>query len=140
MKKVISLLALLFLFNACSLDNGDDYMLELLPVESADVPAAFEMGKTYQITMHYNRPTTCHGFNTVYYEKSVESDPIKNIRTIAIESKVIQSGNCQETPNNVTDYTFNFLVTSDDPYVFRFWQGKDDNFEDVFLEIEVPVN
>lgn len=139
MKKIISLVVLFFLFNACSVDNREDYLLKLLPVESVDIPAEFEMGKTYQITMHYNRPSTCYGFNSVYYEKSVESDPVRNIRTIAIESKVAQRSDCQDTPNNVTDYTFGFQVTSNDPYVFRFWQGKDDNGEDVFLEIEVPV-
>jgi PBP1b-binding outer membrane lipoprotein LpoB len=140
MKKIISLFVLFFLFNACSIDNGEDYSLELLPVESVEIPTEFTFGKTYQITMHYNIPSTCHSFNSVYYDKTIESVTNKNIRTIAIESAVAQRNDCHTTTNNMTDYTFNFLVTSDEPYVFKFWQGEDDNGEDVFLEIEVPVN
>ena len=35
---------------------------------------------------------------------------------------------------------FNFIVLYDEPYLFRFWAGKDENGNDEYLEIEVPVN
>ena len=36
-------------------------------------------------------------------------------------------------------YTFNFYVTSNGSYIFKFYQGEDTNGQDVFLTIEVPV-
>jgi hypothetical protein len=132
MRRIISLLALFFLFNSCSTD-GTNYTFELLPIQSVDLPAEFTLGQTYPITVHYNLPTSCHFFNQLYYDKNL------NVRTIAIESAVAEQNNCNETPNDASTYTFNFYVTSNGSYIFRFYQGKDTNGEDIFLEYEVPV-
>jgi hypothetical protein len=141
MKKIVSLLALFFIFNSCDTSNDSpNYLFELLPVESVDIPTEFTLGGTYDITMHYKKPTTCHFFNSLYYEKSINSDNTKNIRTIAIEDAVLQSDNCQDTPDNMVEHTFKFTVTSDKPYIFKFWQGQDTAGNNIFLEIEVPVN
>jgi hypothetical protein len=40
----------------------------------------------------------------------------------------------------MAEYSFNFQVTSTKPYIFKFWQGKDTEGNNIFLEIEVPVN
>jgi len=137
MKKIVSLIALFFIFNSC--DTGNDapnYLFEILPIESVDIPAEFTLGNTYHITMHYKLPTTCHYFNTIYYNKNL------NVRTVAIESAVAQRNDC-------TDYTaeqgnaeasFDFLVTSNGSYIFKFYQGQDANGNDLFLQYEVPVN
>lgn len=135
MKKIISLVALVFLFNACSRDDGDSYTLELVPIESVDIPSQFTLGQTYPITVHYNRPTSCYYFNKLFYEKNL------NIRTIAVENVVLESNNCEPligTSAAVTE-TFNFIVTSNGSYIFKFYNGKDTNGEPIFLEYEVPV-
>lgn len=134
MKKIVSLIALVFLFNSCVPDDQTDYLFELLPVESVEIPTEFTMGEVYQIKMYYRRPTTCHFFNTIYYNKDL------NIRTVAIESAVKQVGDCQElTEDNLVECSFNFEVTSNGSYVFKFWQGQDDQGENIFLEYEIPV-
>ena len=135
MKKIISLVALVFIFNSCTPDEGNNYLFELLPVESVDIPTEFTMGQTYQIKMYYRRPTTCHTFNTIYYDKDL------NTRTIAIESAVRQSSDCQplSEETNLTECSFNFLVTGNGSYVFKFWQGKDEQGNNIFLEYEIPV-
>jgi hypothetical protein len=133
MKKILSLLALFFLFNSCSTDYGNDYLFELLPVQSVEIPSEFTLGETYPIKVYYIKPTTCHSFSSLYYVKDL------NIRTIAIENAVLQGGNCEDTPNDLVEYTFDFLVTSNGSYIFKFWQGKDANGENIFLEYEVPV-
>ncbi|TBX71278.1 hypothetical protein EZL74_01865 [Flavobacterium silvisoli] len=140
MKRIISLIALFFIFNSCSTDNGDSYLFELLPVTSVDMPAEFTVGGTYQITMHYKRPTSCHFFNGIYYDKKVDPETSKNIRTIAIENAVAQKSGCQTLTNNEVEYSFNFQATSTNPYIFKFWKGKDADGNNVFLEVEVPVN
>ncbi|WP_333876315.1 hypothetical protein [Flavobacterium sp.] len=134
MKRIISLIALVFVFNACSVDDGNDFLFELLPVESVDIPTEFTMGETYQIKMYYRRPTTCHSFNTIYYNKDL------NVRTIAIESAVRQASYCEElTENNLVECSFNFLVTSNGSYIFKFYQGQDEQGNNIFLQYEVPV-
>ncbi len=137
MKKIIPLIALFFIFNSCSTDNGDNYLFELLPTESVDIPSEFTMGNTYPITIHYKRPTTCHYFNTIYYKKGNGSE--SNVRTIAVEDAVAQRNNCQELTNEMATYTFNFLVTGNGSYIFKFWQGKDTDGNNIYLEFEVPV-
>jgi len=133
MKKIISLLVLLFLFNSCVPEDGPNYTFELRPVLSVDIPTEFTLGETYEITMHYNRPTTCHFFNNIYYEKNL------NVRTIAVENAVKESNNCMETPNDATTCSFNFLVTSNGSYLFKFWRGKDEQGNNLYLEYEIPV-
>lgn len=134
MKKIISLIALVFLFNSCSPDEGTNYLFELLPVESVDIPTEFTLGETYEIKMYYRRPTTCHSFNTIYYNKDL------NIRTVAIESAVRQTNDCESlTEDNLAECSFNFLVTSNGSYIFKFYQGKDEQGNNIFLQYEVPV-
>ncbi|MFN3752847.1 hypothetical protein [Flavobacterium sp.] len=134
MKKIVSLIALVFLFNSCTPDNGTNYLFELLPVESVDIPTEFTMGEIYEMKMYYRRPTSCHTFNTIYYDKDL------NVRTIAIESAVRQEDDCQElTEDNLVECSFNFEVTSNGSYLFKFWQGRDDQGNNIFLEYEIPV-
>ena len=134
-KKIVSLLALFFLFNACSLNDDTQYLFDLLPIQSVDIPTEFTLGETYPITVHYTVPTSCYHFNTLYYDKNL------NVRTIAVENAVAQLNNCQElTPSNgARTYTFNFYVTSNGSYIFKFYQGKDAQGNNIFLEYEVPV-
>ena len=135
MKKIISLIALFFLLNSCSTDNGPSYSFEVLPILTVDIPAQFVLGETYPITVHYNRPSTCHYFNTLYYEKDL------NIRTIAVETAVEQRNDCQDLSitNGASEYTFNFYVTSNGSYIFKFYNGKDDQGNNIYLQYEVPV-
>lgn len=134
MKKIASLLVLLFILNSCSPGDETSYSFELVKIDSVEIPAEFALGQTYPITVHYTLPTSCHFFNTLYYDKNL------NVRTIAVESAVENRNNCVETPNSTGTYTFNFQVTSNGgTYKFRFYQGKDESGQSVFLEYEVPV-
>jgi hypothetical protein len=135
-KKIIPLLALFFILNSCSPGDDTQYLFKLMPIESVDIPAEFTLGETYPITVHYTMPTSCYYFSSFYYDKDL------NIRTIAVESAVEQRDNCQDlnAAAAADEYTFNFEVTSNGTYHFKFWQGKDDQGNDIFLEYEVPVN
>lgn len=134
-KKIISLLALFFIFISCSHGDDTQYSFKLLPVESVDIPAEFTLGETYPITIHYTVPTSCYYFSSLYYDKNL------NIRTIAIENAIAQRNNCQDlsAADVAKTYTFNFYVTSNGSYIFKFYQGKDDQGNNIFLEYEVPV-
>lgn len=135
-KKIVAFLALILIFNSCSTDtHGDNYTLKLMPIESVEIPTEFTLGQTYPITVHYSKPTTCHYFNNLYYEKDL------NKRTIAVECAIKDVTTCQELTGDaaIGDYTFNFYVTSNGSYIFKFYQGDDANGLPIFLEYEVPV-
>lgn len=134
-KKIVSLLALFFILNSCSPGDDNQYSYRLIPIESIDIPAEFTLGETYPITVHYTAPTSCYYFSSLYYNKDL------NVRTIAVENVVEQRNNCQDlsATDGARTHTFNFYVTSNGSYVFKFYQGKDDQGNDVFLEYEVPV-
>ena len=134
-KKIIPLLALFFILNSCSPGDDTQYSFKLMPIESVDIPAEFTLGETYPITVHYTAPTSCYYFSSFYYDKDL------NIRIIAIENAIAQRNNCQDlsAADGASTYTFNFYVTSNGSYIFKFYQGKDDQGNNIFLEYEVPV-
>ncbi len=118
---------------ACSVDDTQDFNLEILPVESVDIPDSFTLGQTYPITVTYLKPSTCHLFREFYYAKE------NNIRTVAIIDYKYLNHDCEDLENELVEATFNFNVTSNGSYIFKFWQGEDADGVDQYLTIEVPV-
>ena len=135
MTKLLALSLALILCASCSLDNGNEtnFRDEFLPVESVDIPSEFTLGETYPITVTYLRPTSCHFFRDFYYLKNL------NERIIAPKTIVYENDNCETLENVLEEATFNFIVTSNGSYIFKFWQGEDANGDDQYLTIEVPV-
>jgi hypothetical protein len=134
MKRLIIISLLLILFASCSLeDKGLDYNLEILPIESVEIPESFTLGETYPITVSYLRPSTCHTFKEFYYLKN------NNERTVAVINYDAIDNNCVDLTDELAEATFNFIVTGNGSYIFKFWQGVDENDEDQYLTIEVPV-
>lgn len=114
-------------------DNSLNFYYETLPVESVDIPAEFQFGNTHEITLTYLRPTGCHVFNDFYYLSEL------NQRTIAIITTVFPDQNCETFEYEEVEATLNFGVNNTEPYVFRFWQGLDDNGIDTYYVVEIPV-
>jgi hypothetical protein len=135
MKKLFLLGFLICSVFSCSTDDGNstDFFYETLPIESVDMPLEFQYGSTHEITMTYLRPSGCHVFNDFYYLSEL------NQRTIAIITTVFPDQNCETFDNEEVEATFNFRVNDIDPYVFRFWQGEDENGNDIYYVVEVPV-
>ncbi|NMH89261.1 hypothetical protein [Flavivirga algicola] len=134
MKKFVVLCFTVLLFASCTVDDDrQNFSFEILPVESVDIPSEFTMGETYPITVSYFRPTTCHTFKEFYYLKE------NNERTVAPINYVFERDNCEPLQEELVEAKFNFIVTSNGSYIFKFWQGEDTDGEDQFLEIEVPV-
>lgn len=134
MKKLLALSLVLLFFVSCSVDNDSpNYSFEVLPVESVDIPTEFTLGETYPITVKYLKPSTCHVFKEFYYSKDL------NERTVAPITLVYEGNTCEPLVDVEDEATFNFIVTSNGSYIFKFWQGEDTNGEDQYLTIEVPV-
>ena len=135
MKKIIFLLLIAISLTSCSLedDPSNDFYYDILPVESVDIPEEFELGQTYEITVTYLRPTTCHVFNNFYYESEL------NQRTVAVVTSVYTNNDCLPLIDEEVEATFNFMVNNNGTYVFKFWQGEDENGNDLYYIVEVPV-
>lgn len=134
MKRIFLLGILLAVFLSCNpSDDGPDFNIEILPIESVEIPDEFEMGEVYPITVSYLRPSTCHFFRNFYYERD------SNERTVAVINSVLLSEECEDLEDEIVESTFNFIVTSSGSYIFKFWQGEDSNGENQYLTIEVPV-
>ena len=136
MKRLIIISLSLNLLASCSLDNNgldNNYNLDILPIESVNMPESFTYGETYPITVSYLRPSTCHSFKEFYYLKN------DNERTVAVINYDFIAHNCEDLTDELVEATFNFIVTRTDSYVFKFWQGVDENDVDQYLTIEVPV-
>ncbi|MEP3837337.1 MAG: hypothetical protein ABJM36_06795 [Algibacter sp.] len=134
MKNLLVLCLTLLLCVSCSIDDdATSFSFEILPVESVDIPDEFELGEVYPITVTYLNPSSCHAFKEFYYLKE------NNERTVAPITYVFDQNNCETFENQETEATFNFKVTSNGSYIFKFWQGEDADGETQYLTIEVPV-
>ncbi|MGR7812843.1 hypothetical protein [Lacinutrix undariae] len=135
MKQFLVLCLLIMSLTSCSVsdDSNDSYNYDFLPIESVDMPEQFVHGETYEINLSYIRPTGCHVFNNIYYQ------PNQNQANIAIINTVYTNQDCQQDLNELVDVSFNFKANSYDNYVFRFWQGEDENGNDIYYIVEVPV-
>ena len=133
MKKLIFYCAFLCILTSCSLSEDDPkYHFEILPIESVEIPNEFTLGETYPITVSYYKPSSCYAFNDFYYSSEL------NERTIAVINTVYDDQACTQALE-LTDATFNFMVNNNGSYIFKFWQGEDDNGEDIYYTVEVPV-
>ncbi|MCB0444489.1 MAG: hypothetical protein R2812_10695 [Gelidibacter sp.] len=134
MKRLILVCVLALSFISCSVNNDDtnDFYYEILPIDSVDIPSEFTLGQTYQITVSYYKPSGCYVFNDFYYASEL------NQRTVAVINTVYPNQTCTQEPV-LTEATFNFMVNSNGTYVFRFWQGEDENGNDLYYIVEVPV-
>lgn len=118
---------------SCELpDEGLRVSYDVVAIDSVQLPATFNFGETYDIPVFYKRPTSCHvfeGFN-------ITAD--LNIRAISTVLARLDSGNCVDE-NLTEEQTIRFRAASNGSYVFRFFNGLDDNNDPIYLEYIVQV-
>ena len=134
MKKIALFIVLITSFISCSIDNDNpSYTYHILPVDSYVVPTSFTLGQTYSIKVKYQKPTSCHLYQGLYYDKNL------NTRTIAIQTAVETNKVCTQELPPLSEVSFNFIVNNNGSYIFKFYKGKDANGEDIFENVEIPV-
>lgn len=135
MKKLLIFTAfILATATSCNIDNDNtpNFFLEIVPIQSVEVPDEFVHGETYEISVTYNRPNDCYEFNDFIY--GIEN----NERTVAVVNTVYTDLECNAVPESIT-VSFDFVVVSTDTYLFKFYQGSDAQGQDQYLLVEVPV-
>lgn len=133
-KKILVTFLITITLVSCSLgdDNDTNLVLKSLPIKEAVVPAEFEFGMSYTIKIEYDLPDGCHTFYDLYYKQEGSS------RVVAITAIVDQQANCTEAiiPK---EHEFVVKVAQEEDYTFRFWKGEDNNGDDIFEDVIVPV-
>ncbi|WP_458628160.1 hypothetical protein [Winogradskyella sp. PC D3.3] len=133
--KRYALLVFIFIsaFTSCSLEDDNSYVgTEVMPIESVEIPEHFIYGESYEILITYNRPSTCYQFYNFLYD--IEG----NERTVAVVNSVYSNTSCVDDLESVT-VSLNFMVTGTETYLFKFYQGHDEEGEDQYYLAEVPV-
>lgn len=135
MKKIALFVLLSISLSGCSVDNGnqDSYLYDVIPVDSYTLPDKFVIGNTYEIKLKYTRPTACHFFQGIYYNKEL------NVRTIAIQIGAPSDQVCTLNIPPQSEASFNFVPTVTGLYIFKFYKGKDSAGKELFEEVEVNV-
>jgi hypothetical protein len=122
------------IFVCCSKeDDNPKVRLEILPVKTASFPAKFKRDSIYNIPITYDKPNSCYQFDGFYYEQNT------NIRTIAIQTAVLDQVNCPAETNNPAKEILKFKPSNETSYIFKLLKGKDAAGANLFEEIQVPV-
>src|SRR3970040_2587191 len=133
MKKIVLFIVLITSFLGCSIDDDNtSYTYDVLPVDSYVVPASFTLGETYEIKLKYQKPTSCHIYQGIYYDKNL------NTRTIAIQTAVQNNQVCTQQIPPLSEVSFNFMVNNTGSYIFKFYKGEDAGGKDIFEAVEIP--
>ena len=120
---------------SCSLDDGvDPVTTEVMRIDSVEMPEQFVFGETYEIAITYTRPSICYQFYDFFYEINGQERIIAIVNTVSTGQNV----DCVYNPEQVT-VNFNFMVTGTETYVFKFYQGENDEGLDQYYLVEVPV-
>lgn len=139
MKKIFLLLCVIALAVGCAIDDGPDqqFHVEFVPVESVDLPESMAPGHNYEITVHFRRPNDCYYFDGFYYEAN------DHVRTVAVQAIYIEDASCApivsvepESESFILKCPENYAF---DSYLFKFYQGEDEDGNQVYLEREVPI-
>ncbi len=133
---IIMLAAISFLsYSSCSIDDGTNFHFTPLVIVNAELPDSFVFGETYDIPVTYIIPDGCtffNGFDVIQTESTT--------REVAVIGSVLTDEESCITLANETTTSFEFLVRFTGTYFFRFWSGVDENGQQQYIEIEVPVN
>ncbi len=133
---VLSALMVSLTFSSCDLDDdGPNFHFVPLRIESVEMPESFDLDETYEINVTYTIPDGC-----TYYEGfDVIKEDTSTRKVVAVGAQRIDKEDCTQVVREEMA-SFNFVVLYDQMYLFRFYQGEDANGEQLFLEVEVPVN
>lgn len=142
MKKIVLLLLTVVTISSCSLEednNQPTFYYEILPVESFEVPESVRAGQSYEIIMTYKKPSNCHVYESCYYRTE------NYTTTVGIQTYVLENPDCKPLENQEPlEASFTFKVESlqnaVQPYIFKFYKGKDAYGNDIFEEVSIPVN
>ena len=140
MKRLFSLFSVatlvLFTVTSCSFNDEpvENFYFEGLEITDVEMPETFKLGDAYRIKVTMTRPTSCHYFEGFDFSKTGETE-----RTVVGVASVFNENTCEVLEENSFENYFDFEVIYTSTYTFKFWAGEDENGENEYLIIDVPV-
>lgn len=137
MKKILLLVILGIFFFGCNVedDNPETLQQVLVPITFVEMPDSFILGNTYSIKLKYIRPTACHHFSGISYELDGKEQYFG-----VLNSFDVNNPNCTEIEGLTGETSFEFTANKDILYIFKFWQGIDEDGKEIYMEKEVSVS
>ncbi len=133
MKRILLILITIISFSACSLDDDTpNRHFEYIAVTEVDIPAEFTFGEVYEIIVSYTLPNSCYSFYNFDY---IYDGTSREVYTYAIVNDDVT---CPQTTID-GEYIISVEARQQETYTFKFWQGRDNQGNDEYLIIEVPV-
>lgn len=135
MKKVIVYVMFCCLMLSCSLQDDSlvNFQIKTLPIKKVEVAQSFDLGSTQSIAITYDLPDSCHKFYEITQSRN------GNVIIITVVAELIGGLDCEETVKEETK-TLTFKVTQIEDYIFKFWKGRDNEGNDLYIEKRISVN
>ena len=135
-KNFLFLLPVLFIsIFGCSTDDSpaeEPVAYEKVKILSTNLPAQLKVGDKIMLRLTYDRPTRCHKFLGIDYEE------LKGALYFGVVTVYDKDQVC-ENEDLTASTSFEFTPEPVDFYIFKFWQGRNEQGEDIYLTVEVPV-
>lgn len=134
MRKLVLLVLAAVAFVSCDMSTGDDNTQFVLgPVQDVTMASSYKVDSISEIMVRYKRPDDAHIFQGFYY------DAIGFNRVVAIQYARLDENNPAED-NEVYEVPLRFKPTQAGTYVFKFWDGTNQDQTDHFFVAEAVVN
>jgi len=135
MKKLVLLFVLATAFISCDISSGNDNetTFALGPVQDVTMASSYKVDSTSQIMIRYKRPDDAHIFQGFYYQA------VGLTRTVCIQYARLDEPS-PALDNEVYEVPLNFKPSSPGTYVFKFWDGTNQDATDHFYVAEAVVN
>jgi hypothetical protein len=134
MKRILFLIITALFITSCSLPEDETTTVDLVPVNTVEMPTAFAKDSITEIPVTYTRPTSCHVFSDFYYYIN------GNERTVAVYCAKLNQDICTTDVPYPTTVPLRFKPAYLGTYHFKFFTGTDDAGLDQFIEYDAVVN
>jgi hypothetical protein len=132
MKKIIIVLGFALLLMSCNISDDRGTSFFASTIDGVTMPSAFKVDSTSQILVRYKRPSDCHIFNGFYHEAE------QFTHKIAVRFVKMDYSSC-EADQTVYEVPFHFKPAASGTYLLRFWNHRDANGMDTYIEEQAIV-
>lgn len=145
MKKFILLFVSSIILLSCDVDDdGPRIRFVAAEVTAADLPEFFEAGDSYEIDVSYLLPSACHTAGGIDARREgFTGDEFRNIYITGIASYDANITVCDEDEEDELEREDSFKINignnEDESYTFYLWKGLDEDGENIFTEVVVPI-
>ncbi len=141
-KLVLLMLGFVCLFTSCDVeDDGPQTISYYAEVTEADLPEYFEKGKTYEIEITYLLPSACHTKAGIVAQRGGDTDEkYREIYIVGLANADADLVDCNIEEDDLEETgKFTINIDREEDYTFFLWQGVDEDEENIYTEVVVPV-